>query len=468
MKTCLPLRSHLIQYLFAIMCNIIFLSEGMQYGWASSGLPVLLGNNSYTSITKEESKWISNSYIVGDVVGGLFSFVIFNNVSRKLSLYVSCVPVLVSHIGNYFANTATVFYITRFIGGVGRNMNLIIILMYVSEISNPEIRGTLGAFANVFLNTGVIGVTAITTYLSLKISAIVGIVIAIIPFTLIHFLPESPYYLVMVSRKTEAVKSLEILRQTRLVDQEFEDLCIAVKKQTTKNDTLVKKFLLLFTVKTNLKAAGIGMFLKSLQMFSGSSALIMHSHAIFEQAGGSMSPHVSSLIYNGATLFMCLCSTSVVERYPRRTLMITSCFLICLVLVAQGACFYITNFGYDFEFLTWLPVLNLVFFSICYRLGLSTVSIIMCSEIFAVNVKVAGGVLCNIAFSLSSLVANVIFDYTEDAFGMYTPFFIFGGCAAFGGVVSIFFLPETKGKTLDEIQEVIACGKRNSEHNEKL
>ncbi|KAF5300122.1 hypothetical protein FQR65_LT09212 [Abscondita terminalis] len=461
-------RRYLVQCAFAIIGNLIFFSEGIQYGWASSVLPQLSKNDSYIPITHDESKWISNCYMIGDVVGGLFSFVLFNNMSRKLSLFTSCAPILLALTGIYFANSALTLCLARFVGGVGRSMNLVAIPVYIGEISNPEIRGALGTITNTIINVGIICVTAVTTYSSIGNGAILGIVFAGTAMVLIYFIPESPYYLLMKSRKEDAEKSLKILRQSEDVAQELADLRIAVNRQTNENDTLFKKFVLLFTVRSNLKSAGIGTFLKSMQMFTGLSAIIMHCHTIFAQAGGSMSPPVSSLIYYSFMSLSCLFAFLLVERFTRRTLMIVSCLLTSLVLIVQGIYFYVNTLGYNLQFLSWLPVFNLVFFSISYRLGLGTVSIIMCSEIFAVNVKVAGGVLCNIAFSSSSLIANVIFDYTADAYGMYTPFWIFGGCSAMGAVITAFCLPETKGKTLDEIQCLLASGKNTKKEKNEI
>lgn len=458
-------RTYLVQYLFASIGNIIFFSEGMQFAWASSSIPKLLGNESYVTVTKEEAKWISNSYMIGDVVGGFFSFVIFNNISRKLSLYVSCLPVLTSLVGILFANSTLVLYFARFIGGVGRNMNLVAIPMYIGEIANPEIRGALGTFTNIFINLGMICVTAITTYVSIRASAIVGVVVATTALTLIHFVPESPYYLLMVSRKDDAKKSLQVLRQSKEVDKELDDLEVSIKKQMEQSESLVKKFSQLFTVRANLKAAFIAIFLKSLQMLTGVSVVIMHCHTIFEQATGSISPDVSTLIYYGVMFATCFFSTSIIDKFERRTLMVISCFLTWLVLTVQGIYFYLNMHGYDLTFLTWLSIFDLIFFSVAYRIGLGTVTFIMCSEIFAVNVKVAGVALSNVAFSLSSLIANIIFDYTEDSFGIHTPFWIFGGLAAVGAIFSAFVLPETKGKTLDEIQQMLASTKKRKEKN---
>lgn len=136
--------------------------------------------------------------------------------------------------------------------------------------------------------------------------------------------------------------------------------------------------------------------------------------------------------------------------------MIFSCWTTALILASQGAFFY-SKLGLELntDSFSWLPVVFIVLFVLTYRVGLGTVPIVMISELFPANVKAYGIVLTDLMYSVASLLSNTIFTYTEDAFGMYTPFWIYASFCLAAAVFSKLCVPETKAKTLEEIQFIL-------------
>lgn len=133
--------------------------------------------------------------------------------------------------------------------------------------------------------------------------------------------------------------------------------------------------------------------------------------------------------------------------------MIFSCCTAAMILASQGAFFYTKlGAGLNTDNVSWLPIVFIVLFVLAYRVGLGTVPIVMISELFPANVKAYGIVLTDLMYSIASLLSNTIFTYTEDAFGMYTPFWIYATICLIAAIFSKFCVPETKAKTLEEIQ----------------
>lgn len=439
-----------------VSATLGMLSDGMQFGWPSPAIPKLLREDSPIPMTKEQSKWVTQSYIAGNVAGVILSFAIFNKLSRKLSIFISSLPIIISWVGNLAASSIFVLYFVRFIGGVGRNMAYVAVPMYIGEIADPQIRGVLGTFMYIMMNVGVVAVYAITPYLPLSVTSTTGLIIAVAQILFLKFVPESPYYLIMSGKEEMTRKSLQTLRRSDDVEDELKTLTIAMKRQTAGSNRFRDSFSRLFTVRSNLKALGILLMLRAIQMLSGVSVMTMHIHMIFQQAGGNITTEISAIIYGFMMLSSCLFSMATTDRFGRKSLMIFSCLVTSLVLISQGFFFYVKiGIGNNVESLSWLPILNIIGFVLAYRVGLGTIPIVMVSELFPANVKVAGVVLADLMYSVSSFISNALFEYTEDALGIYTPFWIFGGFCLIAAVFSILFVPETKGKTLEEIQYLL-------------
>lgn len=425
------------------------ISDGMQFGWPSPAVPILLTNTSYLQLTKDQSAWITNWYILGNIFGLLVSIVLFKQISRKLSLSLASLPVLVGWCGLLLANTPFSLYLARFIAGIGRNMVYVTVPMYICEIADPGIRGALGSFIYIAMNIGVILVYGITPYFPLFVSGTIGLSIALLQLVLVSCIPESPYYLLMKKREVAARRSLQRLRREEDVEEELEALVSAVTRQTQEKGS----FFQLFSKRSNRKALGIMLFLRFAQMMTGVSTVTMHIHSVFEQAGGKFSSETSALIYGFMMLVSCLCTMGLMDKYGRKPLMSLSCFTTAIILLLLGVYFYAKlAMNCNTDTLSWLPTLLVVAFVFSYRFGLGTVPMVMVGELFAANVKVTGVVMSDLMYSISSFSSNYVFQYTEDRFGMYAPFFVFASVCFGAAAFSYKCVPETRSRTLEEIQ----------------
>ncbi|KAK9888768.1 hypothetical protein WA026_000995 [Henosepilachna vigintioctopunctata] len=155
-------------------------------------------------------------------------------------------------------------------------------------------------------------------YMSVSESALACISFPLTCFIGMIFMPESPYYLLMRNRTTEARISLEKLRGTDDVDQELQRMSTAVKVQKEESKG---KFKDVFMVPSNRKALLIMMLLRAAQQLSGITALIFYISLIFEQSGAYFSVGVSTIIFFAAQLVMSILGSAAVDWTGRRILL---------------------------------------------------------------------------------------------------------------------------------------------------
>lgn len=173
---------------------------------------------------------------------------------------------------------------------------------------------------------------------------------------------------------------------------------------------------------------------------------------IFEYAGMSLSSDISSLIVSIFILTTSFLSPFFVDRTGRRILTILSPFGMTVALGILGGYFYAEDVPSS---LSWIPLAALIFYILAYNFGISSVPYTLISELFPTRIKnTISTIVPSIGWAVSFLVAN-FFNSMNNAVGHAGTFWIFAGWSFCGGIFSILFVPETKGKSFLEIQKML-------------
>ncbi|KAH1002667.1 hypothetical protein HUJ04_008733 [Dendroctonus ponderosae] len=441
--------SAVVQYLAAFTGTLNIITSGMHYGWPSPSLPKLLNGSSPVAVTNDEGSWMAVMPLLGALLGSLIVGTTVDIFGRKRTILISSLPFFTAWMMVAFAPSVTVIYVARFIAGVADGWVFTAMPMYIGEIADPRIRGLLGSGVSVTWIFGILLINVIGSYLSITVAALVSSCLPLIAMGSFAFMPESPYYLLMRGNAEEAKRSLQRFRGLSDVDAELNRVTFAIRAQN-KN---AGKFLDLFRNKVNRRAVLIMMILRGAQQLSGTTAVTFYAQSIFIEAGDHISSEVATIIYFGVQLTLaCFCS-SIVDKAGRRPLLIASITGSALFLFMEGAYFYIKACTHwNVEAFTLVPVIGLIGFVVVFSLGMQTIPILMLGELFSSNVKAFALCLADIYFSIIATVVSKFFQIMKDSFGMYTPFFAFSFSCLVGLVLIVLFVPETKGKTLEDIQ----------------
>lgn len=210
----------------------------------------------------------------------------------------------------------------------------------------------------------------------------------------------------------------------------------------------------LLMVKSNRKALTAGFFLRFSQMMSGLNVFNTYTQVIFQKAGGDLTPQVSSMIYMGLFSTLLLISSPVSEKFGRKTTYFYSMLSSGVVhlLLALYFCLDYYNVG-NLGQLNWVPLGGMVFWVTLATPGIAVVPTLMLGELFSVSIKSKAISALIGAFGVSVLLSSYLFTFLSETVSFYAPFLFYGVICLISTVLTLKLVPETKGKTLEEVQQ---------------
>merc|ERR1712071_186224 len=328
----------------------------------------------------------------------------------------------------------------------------------------PRIRGALGSFTAIFLALGILLAYIIGAFVQWDELAWILSVFPILLFGCMWFMPETPSWLLSNNREDEARASLQNLRGSHTdITNEFERLKATVKKSTGASSKIQPRELLKGSV---LKPLLLSMGLMLLQQFCGINSIIYFTVFIFDKAGSSIDKNISTIIVGIVQLVATLGSMFLVDRAGRRILLFVSGFGMAVSLAALGSFFYMLElYGEEVrESLGWLPLASLLLFIISFSSGYANVPYLIMGEIFPTKFR---PILGSISSSFNLVCAFTIirtFGDMNKTMGEYGTFWFYMCWCIVGIFFVYFFLPETKGKSLDDIEKMFSSKKHVEIH----
>lgn len=420
----------------------------MHAGWPSPSLDELLSGNSTITITNDEGSWLAVMPLIGAVAGSILTAATIDILGRKKTILLTSFPFFAAWIMVAYAKSVTVLNVARAIAGAADGATFTAVPMYLGEIAEPKVRGQLGSLCSVTFIFGVLLVNVIGNYITISPTALISSIFPVLLMVTFVWMPESPYYLLMKGQLDHARRSLQVFTGRTDVETELNRINDAVIEQTKNTG----KFLDLFTVKSNRKALFLMAGLRTAQQFSGTMAITYYAKMIFS-ASNHMSPELATITYFLIQVIFAFASSAIVDRSGKRPLLIISSIGAAVALFIEGSYFFIQNCTeIDTKPFSFLQLTGLIMFVVMFSVGMQTIPILMLCEMFPTNVKAFALCLADIYFCVAATIVSKFFQYMKDNFGMHVPFFAFAGCCIVGLAFIILCIPETKGKTLEEIQ----------------
>nr|XP_022912004.1 facilitated trehalose transporter Tret1-like [Onthophagus taurus] len=427
----------------------------MMEAWTSPVLPKMLDPNRTDDnplgrvITQDEESWIGALISIGASAGPFIAAFAADHIGRKWTLLALGVPLAASFIMLVFSNTIGMIYTARTLSGISVGGVFAVLPTYIAEVSEVKIRGMMSTTMNNFEVSGMLLAYVIGPYVSIKLF---NILCALVPLLfLLCFLPmpESPYYLIAKDRKgsaKECLKKLRIGSTDSKVEKELEEIKECVDQY------LGSKYTDIISSKSNLKALLISLGLITAQQLSGVNIVTFYTQLIFEATGSSIPAEISSIIIGAVQVIAAFITPLVVDKLGRRVLLMISAIGALISEAPLGLYFHLKNNDVDVENIYWLPVVCLIVYMIVFNFGFGPLPWTIMSELFPDNMKAVATSLTSFLCWILSFIITKYFESVSGYIGIGGSFWIFSGFNLLAAFFIYFFVPETKGKTFQEIQ----------------
>lgn len=438
-----------MQYVATIVICLGAISAGTALAWTAPVLPQLsVDEDDPLYMTVDRRTWTSSLLAIGALVSALPSGFIADVIGRKYTAIVMDIPFIISWASIIFANAPGWLYFGRFMMGISVGSFCVIIPMYISEIAETSIRGTLGTFFQLFLTIGILLVYVVGAFVNWVYLSAVCSLFPIALLVSMFFLPETPTYLLKKGRRGDAALSLKWL-WGRYCDSRTAIQQIQNDLDKTSGGA---SFMELFTKMANLKGLGISMTLMFFQQFSGINAVIFFTVEIFKSAGSTLNASVCSIIVGVVQVLMTFVSALLIERAGRKILLLFSSTIMAVCLAILGTYFNLKHHEHDVSGIGWLPLLSVVLFIVAFSVGYGPIPWLMMGEIFVPSVKGLAASLSVLFNWILVFVVTKSFDLMVLSWGSDFTFWFFSTFMIIGTLFVAFFVFETKGKTAAEIQ----------------
>lgn len=196
--------------------------------------------------------------------------------------------------------------------------------------------------------------------------------------------------------------------------------------------------------------------LNGAQHFTGISVILMNVHSILLAADSAyLDYNVTAIVFAVLMLIAASLAVSFVDKFGRKILLITSSFLTGLSLAVLAGFFAFKNAGYDTMRFSIIPTLAVMTYAIVFKVGLGIIPIILTGELFPTSVKAIGMTVADAMYVIFAIISVYLYQWLADFFGIHVPLFIFAASSIFTAAFGALFVPETKGRTLEEIQMIL-------------
>ncbi|EDW60555.1 facilitated trehalose transporter Tret1-2 homolog [Drosophila virilis] len=442
------------QYIAAFFASLGALSVGATVGWSAPAQHDIMEKKIFGfAVTLSEYAWVCSVSSLGSSFMAMPAGPLANCMGRKLITLLMVPPFLAGWAILIFSKNLYMLIAGRFLQGFSCGCYFITIPMYCSEVAQVEVKGYLGNFFMIFFVLGIVYAYIMGSFFDFRyLNYGCAILPAIFLVTFI-WMPESPVYYLLKNKKQKALRSLRWLRGSSFnaileIDRMEQDI-LAMREDYANTCQRLQQT-------GTLKGLFICIVLMFFQHFCGSKAIITYAAFILIETDVSSQVTVElSTIFVGVAFFL---STiiSLLECAGRRPLLIWSVFLVILNCALYAMYFNLKDNKVDYlDSLTWLPLSSMCCFTFFFGLGLGVLPFVIIRDLFRLHAEVVGsGIVWTIAH-LFGFLSTKSFPITLEIFGMAISFWSFVAISCLSLLFVFFFVPETKGKTNEEIQSLL-------------
>lgn len=409
--------------------------------------------------------WGTSSALIGCIFGAFLCVITADKFGRKRLLILSGLLFAISAIGTAMADSFPVYNFFRISGGVAIGITLNLSPMYISEMSPPHLRGRFVSLNQLMIMIGILAAQVVNWRISLLDTNLpvdanlemirqswsgqyawrwmfgVEVVPALIFFLLMIFMPESVRWLVKNGQADRAEKIL-----TKVAGPVYARSEVGSIQETISEEEVAKVHFRDLIEPRLFKILLLGIFLAVLQQWCGMNVVFYYAADIFQAAGYNIQQMMLNIVVIGAVMVVSVLVTIlVVDKLGRKKMMLAGTALLAIIYIFIGYMFKQNIMG--------LPIVLLTLALVAvYSLTLAPVVWVILSEIFPNRIRGAAMSIAAIFLWIGNFSLTFSFPTVKENLGWANNFWLYAVICIVGFIILYFKLPETKGKSLEQIE----------------
>ncbi|GMJ02025.1 hypothetical protein like AT5G18840 [Hibiscus trionum] len=434
-----------------LLCTFVAVCGSFEFGsCVGYSAPAQSAIREDLNLSLAEFSMFGSILTIGAMLGAVTSGPIADMIGRKGAMRLSAGFCITGWLAVHFSKGALLLDAGRFSTGYGIGVLSYVVPIFIAEIAPKNLRGGLTTLNQLMIVTGSSVAFLMGTIIPWRALALTGLVPCIFLFVGLCFIPESPRWLAKVGLNKEFHFALRKLRgKDADVTQEAEEIQMYIQTLESLPET---RILDLFQPKY-IRSVMIGVTLMVFQQFGGINGISFYASETFASAGLS-SGKAGTIAYACLQVPITVVGAMLMDKSGRRPLIMVSATGTFLGCFLAGASFYLKEHNLLPEWIPILAVGGVLIYVASFSIGMGAVPWVIMSEIFPINVKGVAGSLVVLVNWLGAWTVSYTFNFLMSWSSSGT-FFIYSGFSLMTILYVAKFVPETKGKTLEEIQACI-------------
>ncbi|XP_034594900.1 sugar transporter ERD6-like 5 isoform X2 [Setaria viridis] len=395
---------------------------GISVGYSSPSQPGIMRD---LDLSLAEYSVFGSILTIGAMLGAIVSGTVADRVGRRFAMAISDLLCILGYLLITFSQVP----------------------VYISEITPKNLRGGFATVNQFMICCGASLAYVLGTFITWRTLAIIGVAPCLLQLVGLLVTPESPRWLARFGHPGAFEAALQKLRGK---GTDISDEALEIKDFTEKLQHLPESKMLDLFQKAYIRAVTVGVGLMVLQQFGGVNAICFYASEIFVSAGFS-SGNTGMLAMVAVQIPMTGLGVLLMDKAGRRPLLMVSAAGTCLGCLLVGLSFLAKEHHWGKDLNILLALAGILIFTGSFSLGMGGIPWVIMSEIFPINMKGAAGSLVTLVSWLGSWIISYAFNFLL-VWNSYGTFFIFATVCGLTVVFVERLVPETKGRTLEEIQ----------------
>ncbi|HEY9362624.1 MAG TPA: sugar porter family MFS transporter [Chitinophagaceae bacterium] len=393
--------------------------------------------------------FLTGSLALGCIVGCLIAGNLADRSGRKPGLLIAALIFGGSSLGMAFSPTLTVFVSMRFMAGIGVGMASMLSPMYIAEVSPASVRGRNVAINQLTIVLGILITNLVNYTLADKGPEAwrwmfgLGVVPSLLFLVGVIWLPESPRWLMKAGKKKKAEAVLQKIGGSTFATNTMQDINLSLEGVTKKSYKAVFE-------KAVRPAVFVGITLAVFQQFCGINVVFNYTSTIFESVGANLDRQLFETVSIGlVNLVFTLIAMWQIDKLGRRPLMLFGSLVLSVVYVLLAI---LLKSGASPGLISLFVLLAIA----SYATSLAPVTWVLISEIFPNKIRGRATSIAVVSLWAAYFILVFTFPILAEKLGTYGPFWMYSAICLLGFFFIKSKVKETKGKTLEELETVIA------------